>query len=217
MMGPSDSITTAAHIVAALRERTSIIWRTPDGRFDRRIEARPAGLLSGSFDPLHRGHRELRRAAADQIGQPVHYELPICNADKPSLSCAEIERRCAQFVEDPLALTNAATFVEKSRLFPNTVFVVGADTAARILQPRFYEGDAAMRDAALRQIAEQGCRFLVGVRLIDERMLRAQDLSIPLPFQDLFEPLSATRFRRDISSSDIRRKTAIGGQQAGAS
>src|SRR5262249_18559734 len=99
----------------------------------------PGLLLPGSFNPLHPGHLEL---AALRLGRPAAFELSVVNADKPPLSESEVRRRLRQFARQaPVWLTRAPTFLEKARLFGGAVFVVGADTAVRIVQPRFY-GDS---------------------------------------------------------------------------
>ena len=124
-------------------------------------------LLSGSFNPLHAGHERLAEAAAAALGVPVTFELPILNAEKPPLGYAEIERRLAQFRwRYPVALSRAALFVEKAALFPGCVFVLGYDTAARLVDPRYYGGAAsAMRrwqPFARRAVAfwwPAGCRM----------------------------------------------------------
>ena len=51
------------------------------------------------------------------------------------------------------------TFAEKAQLFPGVVFVVGVDTAERIVQPRFYGDSEERMLQALEQIRQSGCRF----------------------------------------------------------
>jgi hypothetical protein len=59
--------------------------------------------------------------------------------------------------------------------------------------------------AALQEIADRGCRFLVAVRAgTDERMLSLADVAVPPRFAHLFTPIPESRFRLDASSSDIR-------------
>ncbi len=187
-----------------LSGRASIVWRSPRGELCQQCPVEMCGVLSGAFNPLHVGHRELQHAAAGHLGGDVCYELPVHNADKHSLSMDEITARCPQFEGAWLALTGAATFVDKSLLFPGQVFVVGIDTAERILQPRFYGGSTSRRDAALNEIASQRCSFLVAGRVVDGRLRGGDDLSIPAGFHELFAVLPTSAFRRDISSTDLR-------------
>ncbi len=189
------------------RTENAGIWRLPEGQLAERVEPPPVGVLPGSFHPLHQGHRELRSAAEHWLGGPVYYEMTVANADKPPLDRDEIERRARQFTEHPLWITNAPTFVRKSEMLPGLVFIVGADTAERIVAPRFYKGSETAMRKALEQIREQDGRFLVAGRLIRGRFLTLQEIPIPAGFEDLFEPLPESAFRRDVSSTDLRNQT----------
>jgi hypothetical protein len=161
-------------------------------------------LLSGSFNPLHAGHERLAQAAAAALAMPVTFELPILNADKAPLGYAEIERRLEQFRwRYPVVLSRAALFVEKAALFPGCVFVLGYDTAARLVDPRYY-GGAPARDAALSAIRAHGCRFLVAGRAQDGAFYTLDEIAIPADARDLFVGLPEQAFRVDLSSSAIR-------------
>jgi hypothetical protein len=165
----------------------------------------PAGLVCGAFHPLHFGHHQLREVAERLLGGPVYYEISIRNVDKPTLDFLSIERRRAQFVDVPLALTAAPTFAEKAVVLPGVTFVVGVDTAERIVQPRYYGDREAARDAALRQIREAGCRFLVAGRKAGDLFLTLADVAVPREFADLFSAIPAETFRADVSSTELRR------------
>jgi len=164
-------------------------------------------VLSGAFNPVHDGHRELLRVAAERVGGAVQplFELPLVNADKSPIDVAEGRRRAQQFVgRAPLVLTHEPLFVAKAALFPGSVFVVGADTAARLVDPRFYQDDPEKVEEALHAIRETGGRFLVAARRWDERVMTLRDVEVPRGHQDLFEAIPEEAFRRDVSSTRIR-------------
>src|SRR5208283_3192534 len=95
---------------------------------------------------------------------PLAFEISVTNVDKPPLAGKTVRHRLAQFAwKAPVELTRAPTFVEKSRLFPGTIFVVGMDTAERLFGPRYYGDDEARMHAALDEIANAGGSFLVAV------------------------------------------------------
>jgi cytidyltransferase-like protein len=162
-------------------------------------------LLPGSFDPFHQGHRSLAQVAAEIIGKPVAFELSVVNVDKPQLTADEVRRRLMPFNgHASVWLTHAARFVDKADAFPHTTFVVGADTALRIVLPRYY-GDEVRMLAALVHLRERACRFLVACRVnMQGNCLTLDDIPIPAGFGDLFEEIPAGRFRMDISSTALR-------------
>ncbi|MBI5760830.1 MAG: hypothetical protein HZA46_20100 [Planctomycetales bacterium] len=162
------------------------------------------GLLPGAFNPLHDGHRELRSIAEAILGGHVAYEMSVTNVDKPPLDFFTLAERRTQFTEHPVVLTNAPTFAEKAAVLPGTTFVVGADTAERIVQPKYYGHDPAAMAQALSSIRANRCRFLVAGRAVGDRFVTLADLAIPPEFADLFAAIPADRFRKDISSTSLR-------------
>jgi len=163
-------------------------------------------LLPGSFNPLHDGHWGLARAAEQFLGLPIAFELSLVNVDKPELTAAEVQRRLAPFADlASVWLTGAATFMEKACLFPGATFVVGGDTAERIVAPSYYDNDRQRLGHALVTIRSGGCRFLVAGRADSSgRFVRLTDLPIPAAFADLFGELPAELFRLDLCATELR-------------
>lgn len=197
-------------------ESLTLLERLHNGHVDWLVisptgEARTAprwphiALLPGSFNPLHKGHQQLAEIATQELGQPVHFELALINADKAAIDLVEARQRISQFVNvGSVILSRAPLFSQKTHLFPHSTFVIGIDTAKRLLELRFYDNDPAKMTTALEAIQTAGCRFLVAGRLQNDQFRTLASLTIPPQFQDLFRQIPASRFRMDISSTELR-------------
>jgi nicotinamide mononucleotide (NMN) deamidase PncC len=176
--------------------------------FDVAVTPNLPVVFPGAFNPLHAGHLGMAAEAERRLGQPVAWELSIANVDKPPLDFVAIRNRLAALRREDgkrmVALTCAPTFREKAELFPGAVFVVGVDTLIRIADPRYYGGDEARRDDAIRGIADQGCRFLAFGRQWDGKFRVAADVDLPTTLRELCDEVPAADFRQDVSSTELR-------------
>ena len=213
---PRSLLDADEHFAEAVVAGVDTIEQLLAGELDR-VTAQPDGqmilsgpqplvLLPGSFNPVHAGHVLLARVAEELRQQPLVFEISVTNVDKPPLAGKTVRDRLAQFAwKSPVELTRAPTFVEKSRLFPRTTFVIGADTAERLVAPKYYGDDEARMHLALEEIGNSGGSFLVAVRIDGAGRIRAlSDIPVPRRYTDLFTEIPEHRFRLDTSSSEIR-------------
>lgn len=191
------------------RELQAVIVRA-DGRTTSDIDVSERVVLAGSFNPLHDGHREMLRAATRISGRRGMFEISIANVDKPDLPRDELERRLGQFQEvEDVAVTRAALFSEKAALLRGAWFVIGYDTATRLVDDRYYSSPAGPDGAAARHLIalqSAGVRFLIAGRVSPDGVFRGvESLSIPAGLEDMFIEVPEAEFRADVSSTDLRR------------
>jgi nicotinic acid mononucleotide adenylyltransferase len=183
-------------------------------------------LFSGSFNPLHEGHERLAAAVLAQQSPSsssspaptLIFELAIQNVDKPPLDTVTIQQRLQQFTTAaatsslggrgcpwPIAITCAPLFLQKARLFPGVCFVIGADTAVRLVKPQYYNNSRGEMLVALAELKHLNCSFVVSGRIVGAAFVSASDaladFDLPASLLDLFRPID---FRHDLSSTDIR-------------
>ncbi len=178
----------------------------PDGQLSLAAPPPPV-VLPGSFNPLHHGHETLAQVVQDMRQLPVAYEISVTNVDKPPLAAEVVRGRVAQFAwKAPVELTAAPTFLEKSRLFPGAAFVIGVDTAERLVAPRYYGHDEDRMHGALDTMGRAGHEFLVAARAADGGLRTLRDVTLPGRYADLFREIPG--FRVDVSSTELRARAA---------
>lgn len=185
-------------------------------------------VIPGSFNPPHKGHIQLAKAAMQASSCDVAwFELSITNADKPSLETDELIRRLVIFLELDampkhwgILLSNAPLFKQKVELLhPRQVsrsfasapsplhFVIGTDTLVRLIDPKYYGNSF---DSMLEALRTMPCRFVVGGRLEQKTSTpvfvtgEEQVAGLPADLQDKFILLKD--FRVDISSTELRQQ-----------
>jgi nicotinic acid mononucleotide adenylyltransferase len=171
-------------------------------------DAPSAGMLvfPGSFDPLHEGHLRMALVAQEIAERPVDFELSVTNVDKPSLDFLEMRSRATQFAGRSLWFTRAATFVEKLDVFPEGTFVMGADTYARLADPKYYGGSTDEADRAVQRIATQARGLIVFGRERNGVFEDPARLEMPTALRTMTSFVSQREFSMDISSTAIRQQ-----------
>lgn len=164
-------------------------------------------VFPGSFDPCHGNHIFMAKQASKKLDQPVHFEISLTNVDKPPIDFISLNQRLDSLREykgeafmGGVCLTNAPLFLQKAALFPNSTFIVGADTINRIFDSKYYRG-VADTSAILKHFKEKNVRFMVFHR-------KSVELSIKPEVLDFCEVIPVDEYEDDgTSSTEIRKKS----------
>lgn len=167
-------------------------------------DASPELIFPGAFYPYHDGHKAMKDLAEQETGKKIFFEICIQNVDKPPISYHQIKKTVMQFNDsENWVLTKAGKFSEKSKMFPNSTFIIGADTLVRIMDERFYESRKEMLKE-LEIFNENNNYFLVFGREYQGKFTTLSDVQLPDDISGRFKGFDEEIFRKDISSTSIR-------------
>ncbi len=155
-------------------------------------------IFPGSFNPIHAAHRQIAQYAEKLLKKYCWYEISMTNVDKPSLDYLTIEERI-NTLDRGVIISNAATFTEKARTFPNSTFVVGFDTLRRIIDEK-YAGPIEQVTDIFHQF---NTKFLVFGRVDSSGEFNCSLEGFPEYFRQ--NATLVSDFRCDISSTKLRK------------
>lgn len=193
---------TVAH--SLLTNTLDAAWSMKDGCLEKLGQQPIVAIYSGSWNPIHNGHKQIYQISSEVLGTPPIMELSLVNVDKGEIDYIDLHKRLSQLREYryPYVLTTAPTFVDKARLFhkkfPNSkvIFVVGQDTWARIWDEKY----AGPTSTVFNRFVAYDSHFLV--------FPRGSYTHVNIPrYADALRVKSkiVDDFNCQISSSDIRK------------
>lgn len=163
-------------------------------------------ILSGSFDPCHRKHLEMAKIASQKYGVPVHFEISLTNVDKPPMDYISLEDRISsiQACYDPdfmgdIFVTNTPLFAQKANIFPESTFILGADTMERLFNVKYYRPQDTTQ-SLYKHFKEKRIDFLVFSR-------KGAKINISPEVRDIITIVPENDYIDDgISSTQIRKE-----------
>ena len=100
-------------------------------------------------------------------------------------------------------LTSAGRFSEKAEMFPNSVFIIGADTLMRVFDEKFYKSYKDMMEH-IQRFNDHNINFLVFGRKVAKKFISLKDINVPELIKDRCTGIEEDSFRDDISSTELR-------------
>ena len=163
-------------------------------------------ILPSSLNPFHFGHDGLAQRAVEETGRPVIFELSLSNVDKAELALDVALKRAIQLRGRwPLLVTRGATlFVQKARRY-GCSFIVGLDTAERIISTAARYNDGRANEQIVAELHQLGVQFFVAERGSTGTVANLS-LAIPEMFKNLFVKLTG---RWEVSSTELRARSSV--------
>lgn len=148
-------------------------------------------FFPGSFNPIHDGHRDIGWKVCNITNQDPVYMITADSLHKKSLSVPEMLDRVAGIRLERYGLypysgllftQNDPLFIDKAQKFPGCSFIIGYDTAERMLDPKWGPEIIPM----LHEFRKYKTTFYVCGRIINSELKTIKDLNYPSYFNDLF-------------------------------
>lgn len=121
-------------------------------------------IFPGSFNPIHAAHIKMCNYVFKKTNKKVNLEISLQNVDKLSIDHIEAEDRakqiflCNEKSINKVIFTQAPKFHQKVELFPNSTFLMGADTFSRIVSTPW---DEIEKYEFIKIIKKNNCKFLI--------------------------------------------------------
>lgn len=163
-------------------------------------------LYPGSYNPLHFGHIKAARAGERASGMDIVFEISTKRVDKGEANRSDLLAR-ANLMRGTGAVivgSNASLFSQKLDTYGINTFLVGTDTAIRIVDPRCY-ADRTMH-AVLGHMRDHEVTFFVMQRTLPTGDAPFTREYIPSEYRGMFVDVPGTF---DISSTQIRDAASV--------
>lgn len=186
--------TTNADALAVDRFHAHPVFRADGTRDEVPTEVELA--FPGTFDPPHEGHLGMAASVEALTGKKPVFWITAEPPHKAPVPVQELLRRARLLRgHDVLFTRGEPLYLDKARRYPGCGFVIGTDSLARMLDPRW--GPSV--EVLVEEFRSLGTRFYVTSRLVEGRLVTLRDVPDAPP--DLCVEVAG---RWDVSSTEIR-------------